>query len=249
MRLTTIGALAGVGVVAALVPAQAGVSPREIVEMRVSWAGGSWSTSIDPNAFTSANYNANTGVYDFTGGWSQTNLGFEIQARPGEGRGSGFSFVNASYSFTNTTGVDDNFQVTILSASQAYNAPVRISGSVSGSLGSGGPPGNLATLSNVANNPLYRALIDGTSVRSLVTSPFSFSTNFPATVPFGPANFGIPVGELVNESVAGQIGVVHTFRLSAGDSVTFSSSFTVVPAPAAAGLFGLAGLAGLRRRR
>ncbi len=249
MRTLNFGALAGVGIFAALAPAHAGVAPSEIVEMRVSWSGGTWSTSVDPNAFTNANYNPETGVYRFNGGWSQANLGFQIEARPGDGRGPGFSFVNASYSFTNTTGATDNFQVTILSASQAFNAPVRASGSVSGSLGSGGPPGDLATLSNVGGNPLYRALIDGTSVRSLVTSPFSFSTTFPATVPFGPANFGIPTGELLNETVAAQIGVVHTFRLTAGDSVTFSSTFTVTPTPGAAALFGVAGLAAFRRRR
>jgi hypothetical protein len=61
----------------------------------------------------------------------------------------------------------------------------------------------------------------------------------------GPESFDPVVGPALNAT----IGLQFRFTLSAGDSVSFSSLFNVVPAPGAIALLGAAGCISSRRRR
>jgi hypothetical protein len=91
----------------------------------------------------------------------------------------------------------------------------------------------------------YSALIDGNLVRSLGSSAYSYSGAAFGSSQVGPESFDPVVGPALNAT----IGLQFRFTLSAGDSVSFSSLFNVVPAPGAIALLGAAGCIGSRRLR
>ncbi|MFG0273623.1 MAG: hypothetical protein ACF8QF_01055 [Phycisphaerales bacterium] len=156
-------------------------------------------------------------------------------------------FVNANFAFTNNTGSDNNFQVIVGANVQPVSPSSVMQGSISGTLGSGVPGTNTATLAAASGDSLYTALVDGVGVQTLLNDPFSVSTAF--TTAFGAADFGIP-SPIAGPAVVNSIGIRHSFFLTAGDSATFSSAFVVnVPTPGTVALMGLAGIVSLRRRR
>jgi hypothetical protein len=156
-------------------------------------------------------------------------------------------FVNANFAFTNNTGSDNNFQVIVGANVQPVSPSSVMQGSITGTLGSGVPGTNTATLAAVGGDSVYTALVDGVGVQTLLDDPFSVSTSF--TTGFGTADFGIP-SPIPGPAVVNTIGIRHSFFLTAGDSATFSSAFVVnVPTPGTVALMGLAGVVSLRRRR
>jgi len=96
---------------------------------------------------------------------------------------------------------------------------------------------------------IYQGLIDGNVARTLWDDPKTI------TAPVGSnsesINFGFTALEIAPESIDSTIGTTITFALSAGDSASVTSNFTVVPVPPAVWLFGsgLLGLVGIARRR
>ena len=159
-------------------------------------------------------------------------------------------FVTNNFTITNTTGSTQIYTV----GTTVGVAPAIPFASMQGSVGFSltDNNGNGATLAT-SGVPLYRAQIDGNVARTLWNSPTSF------TAPFGSTSsnifFGFPTPESAPESVDASIGILMVFSLTSGDSVSFSSNFTVneavVPAPAAVWLFGsgLLGLVAAARRK
>jgi hypothetical protein len=164
----------------------------------------------------------------------------------GTGFAAGSTSVFGNFSFTNTSGSTQTFTVTVISPLlQPISGQTQIQGSIGGSLVDTGP-GAGATVAAPSGGSIYTALIDGNPVRTLMDDPFSFSVpenqadSIPSqSFPFEPG----PIGAF------NDIAIQHTFTLTAGDSVTFSSAFTVVPSPAGLAIFAAAGLLGCRRRR
>ncbi len=153
--------------------------------------------------------------------------------------------VTASFSFTNTTSMDQEFTVTVMTPISPIGGSTVMQGSIGGSLvdNPGNAPG--ATLAAPSGGAIYTALIDGNPVQTLHDDPFSFSVPDVTADSIPGASFSNVAGPPAFTS----IGIQHTFFLSAGDSVTFSSAFTVIPTPATVAVFGLAGFFGSRRRR
>lgn len=108
--------------------------------------------------------------------------------------------------------------------------------------------GNGARIATSGSDPIYRATVDGVTVKTLNASPWVWQWSTPfdsrSTVPIN-YNEALPPG--VNP--AGNLGLATTFDLSAGDAAYVSATFEVIPAPAPAALIAIAGLVGSRRRR
>ncbi|MFO0895742.1 MAG: hypothetical protein U0574_12400 [Phycisphaerales bacterium] len=121
-----------------------------------------------------------------------------------------------------------------------------MTGSVTGTVTDlNGDGAEVTTVGQVGS--IYTALIDGVGVRGLLGPGFSFNAGQFLSSTSGSDSFTAEPGPGVNS----QIGIRFEFTLTAGDSASFTSIFTVnaVPAPGAIGLLAVAGLVGLRRRR
>lgn len=159
-------------------------------------------------------------------------------------------FVTHNVNVTNNTLNTLIFDVTVLS-------PVILTGpqtAMSGSLG--------ITLTNTQGTalfnsfgvaPIYDALIDGASARTLFDSPYSLACTPPFCSAIESDDFGIfPNPPEIGPQANATIGIRLRFQLSPGDSAGITSVFNIeaVPEPGTALLLGLglAGLAAVRRR-
>lgn len=130
-----------------------------------------------------------------------------------------------------------------------------MSGSISATLTDVNGNG-IASFGNAGANPIYRAMVNDTVVRSL-WSTYSFSFNgaylsqSTANVSTPGANQSVFQNEALPTGVPvdGLLAIDLAFTLSAGDSVTFASTFSVVPAPGAVALMAIAGGSVFGRRR
>lgn len=166
--------------------------------------------------------------------------------------------VLAITSVTNFSASVQTFVVMVtLPIAPAFGPPSLIQGSISGSLtdtssATGQGVVGDASVSAAPGDSIYSALIDGIIARTLLDDPAGASI---IGVPNGStstglsADFGIPLRELFAGATTTDIAITLRFRLSPGDSASFTSVFDVVPEPATGGLvaFGLVALA-LRRR-
>ena len=112
--------------------------------------------------------------------------------------------------------------------------------------------GNGARIGSSGAAPVYRATIDGVTVKEMWLAPFEFKF----TTPFGsesaaPESFSDPIP--AGSSPLGTFGVDLVFDLSAGDTASVVATFDIVavPGPGAAALLLAAGavIPSPRRRR
>jgi len=156
-------------------------------------------------------------------------------------------FVTNNFTITNTSGSTQTYTLgTTIGVSPAIPQAL-MRGSVGFSLTDNNGDG--ATLAT-SGTSIYKGQIDGNTARTLWDPATSF------TAPFGSTSsstfFGFPTREAA-PAVGTNIGLLITFSLTPGDSVSFTSNFDVapVPVPAAVWLFGsgLLGLFGMLRRK
>ena len=125
-----------------------------------------------------------------------------------------------------------------------------IAGSVSGTVTDSNGDGS-ALMSSISGGSIYTSFIDSAPVRTLLTgTSVGVSTAFGSTS-FGAESFGYPIGSLTGPGASSSIALQFRFRLSAGDTASFSSIFVVnpVPAPGAVALLAMAWACPRRRRR
>ncbi len=179
------------------------------------------------------------GLTGTLGGWTVNNWNLFVDPDP---------TVSNSITVTNNTGVTQTFIVAVLlPILPAFGPPSFIKGSIGGSATDNN--GNGVTLATSGGLSLYRALIDGSVVRTLHDDPFSATNgNAFGTASIPVVDFGIPNAESVAVATTTDIGITLRFNLSAGDSASLTSVFNVEPIPEpTTAIMLLAGLTGLAR--
>ncbi len=105
------------------------------------------------------------------------------------------------------------------------------------------------TLGTVDDNPLWTVLMDGVAVESLFDAPYSLSNAGLGSVGDAQA-FGMPIPSQDGPALNSDIAIRIEFSLTGNDQFSITSVFAaLIPGPGALALFGMAGLAGRRRRR
>lgn len=154
-------------------------------------------------------------------------------------------FATVNFNLTNTSGALGLYSTSLTLAVTPVAAPSSYQGGISGSIGDNSLSFNGAQL--IAQpGALYTALVDGSPLQALY--PFGSTI----TEPIGGLTADIPALNYAfggGPAVIGSIGIVNSFSLTADDSVGMVSRFDIVPAPGAATLLGVAGIAAIRRRR
>lgn len=171
-----------------------------------------------------------------------------IAVAMGIGASASAALVTVSQTFYNASFAARTFEYVQLLPTAGGNGGSNwvMNGSVSATLSD--LNGNGGSFSS-AGLPVYRATIDDVTVASLWTVPFNFTLDGPylsqSVTPATFSNIPVPLGS----NPDGVLGIALRFTLSAGDAVTISGTFEVVPAPAAASLLVIAAGSGLGRRR
>ena len=111
--------------------------------------------------------------------------------------------------------------------------------------------GNGATLGAVNGLAIYTATVNDVAVRTLWQPFSSFNVGqflSQSTIPGAFVNELMPGGVTASDAL---LGIALKFTLSAGDTVSFASTFTVntLPTPGALALLAVSGATGIGRRR
>ena len=167
----------------------------------------------------------------------------------GIGTAASAEVVTISQTFFNSSNATRSYSFYQYAPLAGGSAASVMSGSVSATVTD--LNGNGATLGAVNGLAMYTATVNEIAVRTL-WQPFS---NFnvgqflsQSTAPGAFANEVIPGGSTSSDAL---LGIVLKFTLSAGDTVSFASTFTVnnVPGPGAMALLAVSGATGAGRRR
>ena len=136
----------------------------------------------------------------------------------------------------------------VLAMPIAFTGPGLYGGSVSASLTTQGSGSFL----DAGGAPVWTATTGGQTIATMLNGPISVSRATAGSSSVGSDSFGQPIPGMPGPEFASDLSVRLRFTLTAGASASFTSVVVgQVPAPGAAILLGLAGLAtpGRRRRR
>ena len=241
-----LAAAAAVGIVATA-PASADIS-QVVLRIEASNANGTgaWNAMI------------NTGEFGPDGTYSWT-LSSPVEIRSTSGAllatlTSGSTYIVedplVSLGFSvQAGGMDTTFQITsaLLSFPGINPAEGRVSGGITGT----DITGDGVSLTGVSGASMISAQHDGivptgTTFADLIAGPLTTMDAFGSVSESeaSPASGFTPIGGTVSD-----ISLRYAFTLTAGDIASGTATFVVLPAPGAAGVLALAGVAALRRRR
>lgn len=195
------------------------------------------------------------GTYGYEGGFVGETFTLDwlcnVNANGSAGAGGSFGFVDSSIVVSNTSSEVQTFSMLMSVALDSVIAgPTSVDGSAGYTVTNNAVTGD-ATISAPDGGSLYKGFID-------LVDPFAdpaFTTLYDA--PFSDTAAGAFASSSDSDTFAGlggptasdNIAILLTFTLSPGDSATVTGTMTIIPAPGAFAMLGLAGLAGGRRRR
>jgi uncharacterized protein (TIGR03382 family) len=192
------------------------------------------SSTATPDVF---NYQGT--VLDGAGAWT---LGWNFNASNNQGGTKAFTAGNYVIQNLSDHAIQFDLVVTLpvaLVGSTVYG------GSVSGGLTTTGA-GFISSL----QSPLWTGSTGGFDIGTLFNAPFQVSRSEAGSSSLGADSFGSPIPSMPGPNLASDLRITFSFLLGANSSASFTSVFVAqIPAPGAAALLGLAGLAGLGRRR
>jgi hypothetical protein len=163
-------------------------------------------------------------------------------------------FIIGALTITNFTNAPKDFNFSFLLPVLPAFSPSRMGGSVFASLLDANGDGAASLGPNASSPAIYRGQIDGGTVLPLFGALVSCNSGG-GCVTTGSDSSGLPGLTLAGPGVAQDIRTLLSFTLSAGDSVTFNTNFTVEPVPLPAALpllllgFGTLGAGRLTGRR
>lgn len=189
------------------------------------------------------------GTYDFDGEASMENmwsLTYDMTVDPDP-------FISANFSFANMSSMTQSFILSwTLPISPSLAPSSLVGGSFGGSLTDSNFDGN-AAVGTVMGTAMYSGELDGVGVLPIYAHNTSFSASaFPGqTVNIPAANVGLPGPSIPGPAASSTIGITHTFTLTPGDSVSFTSFFVAeaIPEPTSVALMTMVGGAGFVIRR
>ncbi len=192
------------------------------------------SSTATPDVF---NYQGN--VIDGAGAWT---LGWNFNASNNQGGNKAFTAGN--YVIQNLSDHSIVFNLTV-SLPVALLGSTVYGGSVSGGLTTTGP-GFISSLTG----PLWTGSTGAATIGTLFNPPFNVARTDPGSSSLGFDSFGNPIPSLPGPNLGSDLKITFAFLLGANSSASFTSVFVAqIPTPGAAALLGLAGLAGVGRRR
>jgi hypothetical protein len=201
------------------------ISANQLPTLAISVGGenpGTWNYRPGVDAFSATP--DGSGAYDYTSTVDQAILQNRSHVKLLDLDFNPDPFVLNNVLVTNTTAIPQSYLITV-GLPTSFGAPNLISGNITTSVIDGGADG--ATISSVTGQPIYKAVVDATTVATLQNNPFSVSTpgSSSASASFGPTVSALPVGS--------SMSIVLTFQLTPGDTAAILSRFDVVPEPSA----------------
>lgn len=168
--------------------------------------------------------------------------------------GADFASQSGSLAFTNNSGSDMQFIVTMLLPTAAATEMTGLfGGSVSALLYTSSATGGVGALEPIAGAPLWRASTGDVEVGSLFSGWTGASRSTPGASFIGSASFGNGSASVPASSFGNSISVTFSFMLTNGATASFLTSLqgtgSPIPAPGALALLATAGLVSRRRRR
>ena len=206
---------------------------------------GAWSWGANQPAIEMANgnYTVADGSYiNEQSGYSLSWSDVEFHTDP---------FISLNQTLTNNTGLTQSF---LVSTSLPIAPPILPSSLMGGSAGYTLTDDNFsgsALLSTTAlGTSLYTGVIDGVDVLPLFPHLSTLAVGTAGGTNSMTANVGLPIPSIPGPAALATIGIKHSFTLTPGDSVSFTSFFIVeVPEPGTLGLLLAGGALLLRRKR
>jgi len=143
-------------------------------------------------------------------------------------------FINGSMSVTNLSTTARNFSLAISLPVAAFT-PSLYGGSITATVFdlNGDNSASVSPSTAAGAGPgIYQGTIDGSPVLDLFGITLSCTSATGGCTATGSEQDGLPGATIPGPDVAGNIGTVLHFSLSAGDKATFDTNFTVVPVTA-----------------
>lgn len=185
------------------------------------------------------NYQGN--LLDGGGGWL---LSWNFNAS-NQANGGTQAFTAGNYVIQNLSANAITFELTV-SLPVALLGPTVYGGSVSGGLTTTGPGG----IHNNGEIPAWMGITGNNTIASLFNSPWGATVGDAGSTSLGFESFGDPIPSLPGPDLGSDLKIKLSFIIDANSSASFTSVFVArIPAPGAMALAGLAGLAGIGRRR
>jgi hypothetical protein len=154
-------------------------------------------------------------------GWTLTQLSASGNVDP---------FTNLNWAITNNAAVTLLFSVSV-TLPIAPQGPATLHGGSTGATLTDANFNGSATTATFGVTPFYQGQIDGTTVLSLYSAPFSHTVSIAGDTTGFSTNAGLPGPILLSGPALLSIGIINTFTLTPGDSLSGGSFFVVVPVP------------------